>query len=203
MTAVAAAARAVPASAAPRRPGRAPPAGGAGAGAPPRVRGSGAGSGAGAGRAGGRAALHRLVVGGPEGTGQLEVDLDPASAEFYDYTTTEWYREPARTGQPLHSRAVRGLHLHAQAHVHGVGPGDGRWPVRRRGGRGHPGLARWSGCCCPGCPCSAGRTGYRAGQRQRRPGDRLRHRQHPARHGAAVGRPGHDGRALPWMLLSG
>jgi len=34
------------------------------------------------------------------GPGQLEVDLDPASAEFYDYTTTEWYNEPARTGQP-------------------------------------------------------------------------------------------------------
>jgi hypothetical protein len=34
------------------------------------------------------------------GPGQLEVDLDPGSAEFYDYTTTEWYREPARTGQP-------------------------------------------------------------------------------------------------------
>jgi hypothetical protein len=35
-----------------------------------------------------------------QGIGQLEVDLDPESAEFYDYTTTEWYREPARTGQP-------------------------------------------------------------------------------------------------------
>jgi Cache domain len=35
-----------------------------------------------------------------QGIGQLEVDLDPTSAEFYDYTTTEWYREPARTGQP-------------------------------------------------------------------------------------------------------
>jgi hypothetical protein len=34
------------------------------------------------------------------GPGQLEVDLDPGSAEFYDYTTTEWYREPARTGRP-------------------------------------------------------------------------------------------------------
>jgi hypothetical protein len=34
------------------------------------------------------------------GIGQLEVDLDPGSAEFYDYTTTEWYREPARTGRP-------------------------------------------------------------------------------------------------------
>jgi hypothetical protein len=34
------------------------------------------------------------------GPGHLEVDLDPASAEFYDYTSTEWYREPARTGQP-------------------------------------------------------------------------------------------------------
>jgi methyl-accepting chemotaxis protein-like sensor len=33
------------------------------------------------------------------GPGHLEVDLDPGSAEFYDYTTTEWYREPARTGQ--------------------------------------------------------------------------------------------------------
>jgi hypothetical protein len=35
-----------------------------------------------------------------QGIGRLEVDLDPTSAEFYDYTTTEWYREPARTGQP-------------------------------------------------------------------------------------------------------
>jgi len=34
------------------------------------------------------------------GIGQLEVDLDPTSAEFYDYTSTEWYREPARTGRP-------------------------------------------------------------------------------------------------------
>jgi hypothetical protein len=33
------------------------------------------------------------------GIGQLDVDLDPGSAEFYDYTTTEWYREPARTGR--------------------------------------------------------------------------------------------------------
>lgn len=32
---------------------------------------------------------------------QLHVDLDPESAEFYDYTTTEWYREPERTGQPF------------------------------------------------------------------------------------------------------
>jgi hypothetical protein len=30
----------------------------------------------------------------------LHVDLDPGSAEFYDYTSTEWYREPERTGQP-------------------------------------------------------------------------------------------------------
>ena len=30
---------------------------------------------------------------------RLEVDLDPDSAEFYDYTTTEWYREPQRTGE--------------------------------------------------------------------------------------------------------
>ena len=29
---------------------------------------------------------------------KLEVDLDPESAEFYDYTTTQWYREPQRTG---------------------------------------------------------------------------------------------------------
>lgn len=37
---------------------------------------------------------------GPDGgTSRLDVDLDPASAEFYDYTTTEWYREPARTGR--------------------------------------------------------------------------------------------------------
>jgi hypothetical protein len=30
----------------------------------------------------------------------LEVDLDPESVEFYDYTTTDWYREPERTGAP-------------------------------------------------------------------------------------------------------
>ncbi len=30
---------------------------------------------------------------------RLEVDLDPESAEFYDYTTEEWYREPRRTGR--------------------------------------------------------------------------------------------------------
>jgi hypothetical protein len=34
---------------------------------------------------------------GPE---QLQVDLDPESAEFYDYTMTEWYRGPERTGRP-------------------------------------------------------------------------------------------------------
>ncbi|HEY1642156.1 MAG TPA: cache domain-containing protein [Streptosporangiaceae bacterium] len=34
---------------------------------------------------------------GPE---QLQVDLDPESAEFYDYTMTEWYRGPQRTGGP-------------------------------------------------------------------------------------------------------
>lgn len=28
----------------------------------------------------------------------LDVDTDPESAEFYDYTTTEWYRAPERTG---------------------------------------------------------------------------------------------------------
>ena len=41
--------------------------------------------------------------GGPtraRGIVPLEVDLDPESAEFYDYTTTEWYREPERTGAP-------------------------------------------------------------------------------------------------------
>jgi hypothetical protein len=30
----------------------------------------------------------------------LEVDLDPESADFYDYTTTDWYREPERTRAP-------------------------------------------------------------------------------------------------------
>jgi hypothetical protein len=29
---------------------------------------------------------------------KLAVDLDPGSAEFYDYTCTAWYREPQRTG---------------------------------------------------------------------------------------------------------
>lgn len=41
---------------------------------------------------------------GPE---QLQVDLDPESAEFYDYTTTEWYRQPERTGQ----RSVAGPYV--------------------------------------------------------------------------------------------
>jgi hypothetical protein len=41
---------------------------------------------------------------GPE---QLQVDLDPESAEFYDYTTTDWYREPERTGQ----RSVAGPYV--------------------------------------------------------------------------------------------
>jgi Cache domain len=36
---------------------------------------------------------------GAAGVARLEVDLDPDSAEFYDYTTTEWYREPERTGE--------------------------------------------------------------------------------------------------------
>lgn len=31
---------------------------------------------------------------------RLHVDTDPSSAECYDYTTTEWYREPERTGRP-------------------------------------------------------------------------------------------------------
>jgi len=30
----------------------------------------------------------------------LEVDTDPQSAEFYDYTSTEWYRGPERTCAP-------------------------------------------------------------------------------------------------------
>ena len=30
----------------------------------------------------------------------LHVDTDPSSAEYYDYTSTAWYRGPERTGQP-------------------------------------------------------------------------------------------------------
>jgi len=33
------------------------------------------------------------------GLEQLQVDLDPESAEFYDYTSTEWYCAPERTGE--------------------------------------------------------------------------------------------------------
>ena len=33
------------------------------------------------------------------GVERLAVDLDPGSAEFYDYTTEEWYREPQHTGR--------------------------------------------------------------------------------------------------------
>jgi methyl-accepting chemotaxis protein-like sensor len=47
---------------------------------------------------------HRWIewwwAGDDGGVNPLEVDLNPESAEFYDYTTNEWYREPARTGQP-------------------------------------------------------------------------------------------------------
>ena len=32
------------------------------------------------------------------GISKLAVDLDPLSAEFYDYTSTAWYREPELTG---------------------------------------------------------------------------------------------------------
>ena len=32
------------------------------------------------------------------GISKLDVDLDPQSAEFYDYTSTPWYREPELTG---------------------------------------------------------------------------------------------------------
>jgi Cache domain len=37
-----------------------------------------------------------------EGAGcqRLQVDLDPGSAEFFDYTTTEWYGTPRQTGRP-------------------------------------------------------------------------------------------------------
>lgn len=36
----------------------------------------------------------------PEGAiERLEVDLDPQSPEFYDYTTNEWFREPRRTSR--------------------------------------------------------------------------------------------------------
>lgn len=38
---------------------------------------------------------------------KLAVDLDPQSPEFYDYTSTPWYREPERTGQ----RAVTGPYV--------------------------------------------------------------------------------------------
>lgn len=31
---------------------------------------------------------------------KLAVDLDPASPEFYDYTTATWYQEPERSGGP-------------------------------------------------------------------------------------------------------
>ena len=38
---------------------------------------------------------------GDRGAGleRLEVDLDPDSAEFYDYTTEDWYREPQRSAR--------------------------------------------------------------------------------------------------------
>jgi hypothetical protein len=38
---------------------------------------------------------------------QLQVDLDLESPEFYDYTTTEWYRVPERTGK----RSVAGPYV--------------------------------------------------------------------------------------------
>lgn len=41
------------------------------------------------------------------GLEQLQVDLDLESAEFYDYTTTEWYTSPERTGK----RSVAGPYV--------------------------------------------------------------------------------------------
>lgn len=38
---------------------------------------------------------------------RLDVDLDPQSPEFYDYTSLPWYREPQRTGQ----RAITGPYV--------------------------------------------------------------------------------------------
>ena len=63
---------------------------------------------------------------------KLHVDLNPESAEFYDYTTTEWYREPERTGQPSVAWPVRRLHLHPGIHLHPGGADPVRRAVHRR-----------------------------------------------------------------------
>jgi hypothetical protein len=55
-------------------------------------------------------AAHSLEWWWVTSTGQpskLEVDLDPQSPEFYDYTSLPWYREPERTGQ----RAIVGPYV--------------------------------------------------------------------------------------------
>ena len=122
---------------------------------------------------------------------RLRVDTDPGSAECYDYTTTEWYREPERTGRA----AVAGPYVNfictreytftLAVPVHDAGRFLGVAGADILAGHVErlvlPGLRR------PG-------PGGRAGQR-RRPGHRVEQRQHPARHRAA--RPAAAGRAGP------
>ena len=125
------------------------------------------------------------------GIGQLEVDLDPGSAEFYDYTTTEWYREPARTGRPcIAGPYVDYICTHEYTFTVSVPVVD---EGRFMGVAGADILAgevermllpKLSLLGRPGRPS-------RAGQRQR-PGDRFQHRTHPARHGAAATGGQHD-----------
>ena len=125
------------------------------------------------------------------GPGHLEVDLDPGSAEFYDYTTTEWYREPARTGQPcIAGPYVDYICTHEYTFTVSVPVTDEGRFVGVAGADILAGevermlLPKLSLLGRPGRPS-------RAGQRQR-PGDRFQHRTHPARHGAAATGGQHD-----------
>ena len=81
----------------------------------------------------------------------LEVDLDPESAEFYDYTTTDWYREPERTGAPtLAGPYVDFICTHEYTFTLAA-------PVRSRRGDSSGSRQRtswprrWSDWCCPAC----------------------------------------------------
>ena len=145
------------------------------------------------------------------GLEQLEVDLDPDSAEFYDYTTTEWYRLPESTGRP----SVAGPYVdYICTHEYTL---TASVPLLCAG--------RFAGVAGADIlvsqverldPARAGPAGPGRGHRQRqRPGHHHEHRGHPARGArrpaAGLRRPGARGWCrepglglwvLPWSLLS-
>ena len=109
------------------------------------------------------------------------MDLDPESAEFYDYTTMEWYREPERTGE--HSVAGPYVDFICTQRVHVHAGGAGRCAGRFTGVAAADILAaQVERLVLPGLS-GLGRTAVLASGA--RPGHRLDQREPAARRGAA------------------